>query len=252
MRIFALMVTRNEADRYLEVVLDALTPAVDELFVYDDQSWDTTPAIASRYGTCVVRPDSRPSFLEHEGRFRQAAWDTFVETIVPSEGDWVLSVDADELVVAVGHPRDALSEAAYQARGHGDRARLIPIPEVFDLRDGWPYVRVDGQWGRIQGSRFFTFRPDGRFADKAMASGSEPSYVQGAIGPLVVGFWLLHLGYARPQDRAAKHERYRRHAGHADHHVASIVQPATLQRWPGPPVPGLRRAFPETAVTTTE
>ena len=232
------MCARDEADRYLDLSLSALCPAVDEVFVYDDQSTDRTVEVARHHAAhVVIRPNAVPAFLEHEGRFRQAAWDAFCATIVPQPGDWVLAVDADEIVLAEGDPKAVLRSGAVGV------ARGIKIPEVFDVRDGTPYIRLDGQWGKIIGSRFFAYQHGGVFADKAMASGSEPTYVVGVNRQMLEGFWLLHLGYANPRDRAEKYARYSMRPGHADTHVASIVKEPDLARWNGPTVQGLHDYF---------
>lgn len=231
MSIFALMVTRNEADRYLDLALAALTLSVDGVFVYDDQSTDNTVDVARSYGAwTTTRPDSVPQFLDHEGRFRQAAWNAFCETTVPEIGDWVLAVDADELVVADGDAKEILA-----SNTDDGGAWNIRIPETFDLRDGVPYVRTDGYWGSIMGTRFFAFQPGGVFRDRPMASGSEPTFVPNTRRVLEK-FWLLHLGYAKEEDRVAKYERYSTRTGHGDSHVASIIQPPTLRRWDGPSI----------------
>jgi glycosyltransferase involved in cell wall biosynthesis len=235
MRIFALMATKNEADRYLDHALCAVTPAVDDVFVYDDQSSDHTVDVARGHGAHVwVRPDHVPPFLVHEGAFRQGAWDAFCATVGPELGDWILAVDADELLVANGDAGSRLVAAAEQAFRRNKLARLIRIPEIFDVHDGIPQARTDGWWGKIQGSRFFAYQPNGRFTDRAMGSGSEPSYIQSHVGLEVDDLWLLHFGYARFEDRTAKHDRYAGRSGHADAHVASILTEPFLQAWDGP------------------
>lgn len=244
MKIFGLMVAKNEAGRYLDLALSAARPVVDELFVFDDGSTDTTVAIAEGHGCLVAsRHPSGPSFLEHEGRFRQQSWDVFEQALEPEIGDWVLAVDADELVTAIGDPRELLREAAMISNGRGELSRVIEIPEIFDVRDGVPYVRMDGWWGKIRGTRFFAYRPDGRFADKPMGSGSEPTYIRDRVGQSVEGFWLLHLGYACHDDRVEKFRRYSHRSGHADQHVASILKEPRLVEWVGPSIPRLHDYF---------
>lgn len=244
MKIFGLMVTKNEAGRYLDLALSYLRPVVDELFVFDDGSSDTTVRIAEHRGCTVAsRHPSGPPFMVHEGKFRQMAWEVFEQAIEPEPGDWVLSVDADEIVLAVGDARELLLETAAASNNLGELGRRVRIPEVFDVRDGVPYVRLDGWWGNLSGPRFFAYRPDGVFADRAMGSGSEPQYVRSLIGDFVEGFWLLHLGYASRVDRVAKYRRYSDRGGHNDKHVASILKDPELVPWSGPPIPGLHHRF---------
>jgi glycosyltransferase involved in cell wall biosynthesis len=238
------MPTKNEAGRYLDLALSAARPVVDELFVFDDGSTDTTVRVAEGHGCLVAsRHPTGPSFLEHEGKFRQMAWDVFEQAVEPEPGDWVLALDADEVVTAIGDPRELLLEAAQVSNGRGELARKISIPEVFAIRDGHPYVRMDGWWGKIEGSRFFAYRRDGLFADKPMASGSAPTYIEPETGGLIEGFWLLHLGYAKKEDQIAKYQRYSQRAGHGGHHVESILKEPRLAKWVGPSVPRLHHYF---------
>lgn len=237
-RVFGLTVGRNEEHRYLREMLAHCWLFDGHLF-FDDGSVDLTPKIARAHGCTVVqRRSDEPSFLEHEGQFRQRAWDTLVETFGLQEGDWVLSIDCDEILVGDGDLRQVhhrLRQITRQAAGYD--GIVMPIPEVFDvLPDGTPMVRTDGFWGTIAGPRLFRYRPGGKFSPKAMGSGSEPSYVAtGKLWRQEHGLYLLHYGYARAADREAKHARYSALVhGHADRHIQSIVARPTLRRWEGP------------------
>lgn len=245
MSVYALTVGKNEADRYLEPMLHNTADAVDGHFFFDDQSTDDTVAIARRYCTVSERTDDSPSFLEHEGQFRQTAWWAFETYMRVEEGDWVLAIDCDEFLVTNDDPYSAIHTAVRDARRSGQVAVMMPVPEVFGFDgDGTPMVRTDGFWGRIAGTRLFEYRRGGKFSDKPMGCGSEPSYVgSGKHGPAPRGVWLMHYGYARPEDVAAKYERYNALAhGHADSHIQSIPKPPGLSRWDGPWVREAARA----------
>lgn len=240
-KLFGLTVARNEASRYLASMLANAADVVDEHFFYDDQSTDDTLKIAYDAGCYVSSRVEGPSFLEHEGKFRQGAWDTFEQLMLPKVGDWVLSWDADEFLVHTGTnccTRCAVDQAIEIAEVQRAKSIVLPIPEVFGWdKDGTPLVRTDGYWGGIAGTRLFRYEQGGKFADKAMGSGSEPSYIQGApMSPTTYGVYLMHMGYARVEDQVSKHQRYTSLLahGHADSHVQSIVQEKTLKRWEGP------------------
>lgn len=230
MRLLASTVGRNEAGRWLGDMLMRCSGEFDGHFFYDDRSDDNTLEIARGWScTTVERDEDQPAFLEHEGMFRQAAWEAFERTMKPEPGDWILSIDCDELLVRSQSIR-AQCEAA-----RGQSSLIVKIPECFGFdADGWPLVRTDGYWGTIAGTRLFSYRRGGRFADKAMASGSEPTYATGGHRRRLEGAWLLHVGYAREEDRREKHARYSVLSGHADSHVESILQRPTLARWDGP------------------
>lgn len=234
MRVLALTVGRNEADRYLEQMLENTAKWVDGHFFFDDQSTDGTVDIATYWCEIMVRPDGVPTFLEHEGRLRQFAWDRFVERMNPEVGDWVLAIDCDEFLVGNDH---ADLRLAAERAGKAN-AIFMPIPEVFDVADnGWPFIRTDGFWGTIRGTRLFRWQPRGIFRDAPMGSGSEPTYATKPPHATDHGdVFLMHYGYARYEDQVAKHERYTRLVkhGHADRHIQSIIEPPTLKAWAGP------------------
>jgi glycosyltransferase involved in cell wall biosynthesis len=229
MRIFASTVGRNEEGRWIDSMLLSVQGQFDGHFFYDDGSSDNTPGVASSAGCTVVsRPSDVPSFLEHGSDFRQAAWAALEVAMGPREGDWILSIDCDELLL--GDVRTTVA-AAFEAN-----SVLVPIPEVFGFdTDGWPLVRTDGFWATIRGTRLFRYQRGGVFSGKAMGSGSEPQYATRGPFHAPDGLWLMHLGYARREDQVAKHRRYSALAhGHNDSHVQSIVQQPTLARWDGP------------------
>jgi len=79
--------TKNEGD-YL---LDCLTavPFADEVVIVDDCSTDDTVAKARQYGAQIIVRDSKGSFHENKNL-----------AIEQAKGDWILSLDADEVVTS--------------------------------------------------------------------------------------------------------------------------------------------------------
>lgn len=235
-RLLAQMVVRNEANRYLEAVLESVSWAVDGIHVYDDLSTDTSMVLAMDAGATVTRrPPLVPSFAENESKFRQGAWMAMEERLRPAPGDWILAIDADELLIAP----DGLGPAIDAAEDAGASAVVVPIPEAFHLRhlaDGriLPMVRTDGFWPTLTGVRLVAFEGGGRFRDQPLACGSVPTYVSaGAQSAATHGVELLHLGYVSPEDRRQKHQRYAGRVGHNAAHVASILTTPFLKPWAG-------------------
>lgn len=222
--LHAVLVTRNEADRYLDAVLSSLpTPFIH---VYDDQSKDKTAALARAHGAVVtVRPDWQPSFAEHEGGFRQAAWRAFEQALVPQPGDWVLALDADEFLVAEEDVAEVVWAAMMAADAMWAGAVSLPIPEVFEVRSDGPQVRTDGYWGSLSAPRLFRYREGGRFKNQPMGCGSTPTYVDLGVAIDSGGLALAHYGYATAEDRRAKYDRYMAMAnhGHNPAHIHSIL-----------------------------
>lgn len=240
MRILGTMVMRNEASRYLDCCLSWNSSIVDAVHVYDDASTDDSMQIAMAHGCTVTRrPDDVPSLLVHEGKFRDAAWRAFERALEPEEGDWVLGFDADEFVVSAKDEVDSLYWACHQADATGVTGLMLPIPEVFATHDSGdfmthPQIRLDGYWGRIQGLRLFRWERGGHFRDVDLGGGSAPTYAEDGFLEESASLWLMHYGYAHPDDRHEKYNRYLTKPGHAPTHVASIVQQPVLQMWTGP------------------
>lgn len=208
------MVTKNEASRYLDECLSKLTEHVDKIHIYDDRSEDNTIEIAAHYGATVdVRPPNSSSFLDHEGVFREQAW----QRIPAEEGDWILCLDADEFLTA--DPRPHME----------DLPKSFHVREVFDVQDDSLMVRVDGYWNQITATRLVPWTDDSGFLQRPMGCGSVPAiYMKGPVRVLESP-QIVHYGYARPEDREAKFNRYKGLTGHNPRHVASIVEQPRLQ-----------------------
>lgn len=248
MRLFSLTVARNEADRYLLSMLNAVTRLVDESFLFDDSSTDGTVRAAEHFGCKVgLRREETTTFLQSEGGFRQAAWTSFEHLCAPEEGDWVLAIDADEIVVGPNLVEALRYELPRMAMEQGCDSVVFPIAEVFDIVDGHPQVRTDGYWDSISAPRLFAYHQGGQFEDKKMACGSAPTYVSKCQKMTQQEVGLLHYGYCTPEDRLERYQRYVGAGGHGENHVASIVAPATTKPWPAR-VPLLVREDPPVKV----
>lgn len=231
-RIFAVMCIRNEAGRYLQSSLAWNAGCWDELFVFDDQSGDDSARIASRFGSVVVRSDGEPSFLEHEGRFRETAWQHFENVMLPNENDWVLALDADEFLLTTAGKR-SLHEQAARALVNGRASVAVHVPEAWDNGDG-VRVRVDGFWNGNWNPRFCSWKPNSRFNERSMGCGSTPSYAWENPLRATDDVQILHVGYLDFDERYERFERYRAHpAGHNPTHIESIMQTPTLVEWDG-------------------
>lgn len=240
MKLYVHIPVRNEAGRYLEACLSWASTFADAIHVYDDDSDDDTRLIADKYAAVSAR-EGPPSFADHEGLFRQGAWNAFEDTFRPDVGDWVLALDADEFLVGT---RDNIRPQLEELIGHAERNQYtgieFPVIEIFDATFGDEMTlqrRTDKYWRFINEVRLFPYQVDALFAGKDSGCGSRPTYAdQKTLN--VSDLWLLHLGYARPEDRRAKYDRYLGTRGHNPTHVASIIQAPTLEPWSGfvPPI----------------
>jgi glycosyltransferase involved in cell wall biosynthesis len=178
-RLSVVVVTLNEGDR-IRACLESVAWA-DELIVVDAESQDKTAALARELTDHVfVRP--WPGF---------AAQKNF--GIDQAQGDWILSLDADEVV------SPALREeiAAVLEGGAADAGYAVRRRNVFWGR----WIRHGGLYPDWQ-LRLFR-RGRGRFAERSV---HESVTVDGAVGRL--GGHLEHRSYRDVADFLERADRY--------------------------------------------
>ena len=235
MRLFGYLVTRNEMGRYLEECLEEWLPCLDGLLIWDDRStdgtWDWLISDEGPQGEIAVgtRHVEQFSFLENEGCFREDAWRSMEDVLKPKEGDWIMSLDADEII---RYPYPEYLKELFEALGrNGYNGVEFHIHEVWTPLDEPPMIRTDGFWAQTEGLRACQWVPDGKFKATKMGGGSLP------VNPAPnimhsVEIDILHYGYARQVDREKKYERYRSKSGHNPRHISSILKPPTLAPLP--------------------
>jgi hypothetical protein len=238
MRIIGHMVTRNELGRWLIVTLPWLSEICNgDVAIYDDQSDDGTDIYVRSLGLQVERrPDVVPAFVEDESIFRWAAWRAMERLLEPGPGDWILAVDADELLVSTTAGADLVLVVTQLVDTIGAAVTdtvTFHVAEIFGFNGmGWPLTRTDGYWGAITACRLARWQPEGMFQPRREGGGSLPSTWTADTGPNGQ-LEIMHLGYARPEDRRVKHQRYTTGTGHNIRHVQSILEQPTLQHWAG-------------------
>ena len=178
-RLSVVVVTLNEEER-IRACLESVGWA-DELIVVDAESLDKTASIARELTDHVfVRP--WPGF---------AAQKNF--GLDQAHGDWVLSLDADEIVSAPLHEEIT----AILERGGTHTGFAIPRRNVFWGR----WVRHGGLYPDWQVRLFAGGR--GRFAERSV---HESVKVQGSVGRL--RGHLEHRSYRDVGDFLARADRY--------------------------------------------
>ncbi len=221
------MIGRNEADRYLEPVLEALYPVVDQIVFTDDGSEDQTYFMAKDYGASVIRL-SDSLFETDESQLREIAWEHL--GIYAKPGDWVVSIDCDEII----HAPLNLIELLEQSQ------KSVVVATFFHMWNETQF-RVDKAWKPDQQPRLFRYFKEGHIMRKALACGQYPTYVRqmmrdGNVADL--GIRMQHMGYASDDDKLSKFEKYMRIDGgkfHSLRHLESIVdEDPVLVDWEAP------------------
>jgi glycosyltransferase involved in cell wall biosynthesis len=236
MKIIGLLTTKNESGRYLESCLKWNSKIFDELYIYDDQSTDSTVEICSEYGKVKIREDNIPTFMDHEGNFRQAAWEWAGSESNP---DWIMTFDADEFIVPSLkeiNAKKGLYDLASYAESVKKKSVLISIPEIWEISNPLK-IRKDGFWAKNSNPRLIKWNEsDTVFLDKPMGSGNGPAYCWKNPLSTVHLISILHFGYAKPEDRQRRYERYKsiNNHGHNKKHIDSIIDKnPSLTNWLG-------------------
>lgn len=227
MKLVAMMVVRNELDRYLRPCVEHLLEFCDEIRVLDDHSDDGSfEWLNGIVGVHVMRTD-HPSFYEHEGHTRQLLLE-WTMTSVPTH---ILAIDADEFVCEGPAVRTRVEDI-----GHG--VASLTMQEVWKADEELLYIRQDGGWREHGVAVIFgvpettvsdrSIRRHWRINDRALACGRIPvwSQVRANRGPNPSIGDILHMGWANEADRDARYQRYVVHDGgkhHAGSHLESIM-----------------------------
>jgi len=221
-KIIAQMVGRNEANKYLPEVLERLKSQVDEIVFTDDCSDDNTAEVASKYANVYKTP--KPMFTTHEGRLRRYAWLNLENHA--TEGDWIIAIDCDEML----YDSSDITKTDIRQILNSSEKDVVNV-RFYHMWNDTQY-RVDKLWAPNNSSRIFRFMSGAMFRDRALACGSEPTYVTDLINQrnyfVNSNLIMQHLGYIKDEDKQSKYERYSTLDGgefHALNHINSITDP---------------------------
>ncbi len=187
MKLSVIIITKNEA-KNIAACIDSVAFA-DEVVVLDSGSSDNTCAIAQERGARVSVTTDWPGFGPQKNRALDLA-----------QGEWVLSIDADERVTP------ALAQAIQKVLAE-PRADAYKVARLSQFCGRW--MRHSGWWpDHIV--RLFK-RSAGRFTPVAV---HESVQVQGLVATLAEGH-LLHYPYANLEELVAKLNHYSSEAAQA-------------------------------------
>lgn len=201
-RVLLSMVVRNEADNYLERMLAHAARYVDEVQVLDDGSTDETVAVCRRVleasGTPYSIVELGQSLFHQEHRLRRLQW----ELALSRRPDWILVLDADQIF----EDRMATQIRSLVDQDHAD---LV----TFRLYDFWDerHFREDGLWCAHTGHKAHLVRPVPGISHAWVETDQHCGHFPTGINDLAVihsDIRLKHYGWARPEERQRKFERY--------------------------------------------
>lgn len=166
------MIVKNE-EAALPRCLSSLQPVVDEIIVLDTGSTDRTPEIARKFGAQV-------HFFEWCNNFAIAR----NQSLKYAQGDWILVLDADEVLVAEIVPK---LKQAIQSRSH----LLINLVRQEVGAEQSPYSLVSRLFRNHPKIRFS--RPYHAMVDESISQilSQEPQWQVGYLPDVAI----LHEGY---------------------------------------------------------
>lgn len=222
MKLVASMITRNEMGRYLRPAIESLAAFCDEIRVLDDASDDGSCEWLCEHPAVELLANEGAPMFEHEGRARQA----LLEWTLKGTPTHVLAIDADEFVADGQKLRAAIGD--FPSVG----VYALTMLEVWKAGESALWTREDGGWKAHPVPILWAVPPGDprrlRIRDRALACGREPEQIGriGARGIQFAGTDILHFGWAREAERAARYERYVVADGgrfHASAHLKSIM-----------------------------
>jgi hypothetical protein len=222
-------------DAWLEPLLSDNDTNVQAVFL-DNGSTDGTlealNSIRDQYPAKCHLASSTENFEVNEQKLRAKLWEE-VKKLEPTEADWVLILDADEvpspsvidLIKALATGMEG--ERRYNIEPH---TMLIAL-RLKELWQGQRY-RIDGQWSPYF-NRLFRFY-DAPFTTEhkqGLHTSPLPEYLLGLPASQCLEVDIFHTGYNSGSRRQAKAKRYLEHNKSAEdiQHAQSILAPPSLK-----------------------
>jgi hypothetical protein len=225
MIVCAMLVGPGEGERHLDHVLTRAEGWADRIVIYPDHIDPATDAVLDRHRITLWRSPWAASFLEDESGVRNRLLEA-LDTLQRA-GDLIVILDADEeLHLPGGSVREGLEYLEEALAPHESAG--VAFLHLWDP-EGRSY-RVDGAWApTLFGARIYRHEAGLRIRSRRMACSPVPAgrEIPAVRSRIVVKHW----GYAQPEDRQAKYDRYQAVDGGAFHsgvHIESILTEPTL------------------------
>ncbi|MDP9727214.1 glycosyltransferase family 2 protein [Alicyclobacillus tolerans] len=200
-KLTAMMQVKNEAHRYLRMVLNDLSEYVDEIVILDDGSTDETVEICRSYSKVVSLATSNESMFGVNER--NLKMKLFYRTLA-TKPDWILAIDADEMFEE--RFKQEVRSMINQARWDWYAFRF------YHFWHSMTHYRVDKLWAPVQyGPRLFRYLPGSKYTwnPQALHGGSIPQNVIADFPGKKSDLRIRHFGYAGTlEETRRKYEFY--------------------------------------------
>ncbi|MFA5385618.1 MAG: glycosyltransferase [Eubacteriales bacterium] len=197
-KLTAMMIVKNETNRYLEEVIANTLYFCEEIVILDDHSTDNTVEIIDKlqkeYPGRIRLSHARATW-DNEGELRQE----LLDFALMANPDWLIAIDADELYESgmVEEVQRIISQ---------DKAVWVGF-RFYDMWNKESY-RDDDIWpaGAIYAPRMFRVEKgiEYKIRERNRHCGSIPVLPEGAYGTHS-NIRVKHFGWARPEDRERKY-----------------------------------------------
>ena len=220
-KITLAMLVRNEANRYLEKILEHASTFIDEAVILDDASEDNTVEVCRTVlsGIPLTLVSNPEAGFNNEIVLRKQLW----EMVIATKPDWILILDADEI---------------FEDKAAKVLKELAKVQEIdhfsFRLYDMWneTFYREDTYWRAHTVYRPFMVRhvPEYQWIwrETPQHCGRVPLNIYQLPGALCQ-LRLKHLGWMKAEDRLNKYNRYKQLDPNAIYGIAeqyeSILDP---------------------------
>jgi len=205
MKLVAMMLMQNDENRFLERVLNHVTPYVDEIVILDDGSDDNSVEIAKSYSNAVVHQNETSHWWTHgENKLREQLYALAIER----NPDWVLHIASDEV---------------FEDRFEKEVRSMLETEHnwfQFLLCNMWDETHfIFPMFNRKTVKFLFRFDKDKprSFGNMIMHCGGVPGYLFNATDGLKTDIRIKHLGFIGKKNRLrriARNEKLANMPGH--------------------------------------
>lgn len=194
MKLVAMMLMQNEANRFLKKVLEEVTSYVDEIIIIDDAFSDDSVKIASSFPNIYIWKYLTSKFRDKQNKLREE----LLNYTLIRKPDWILALDADEIL-----------ENKFKKE----------IRKMMEAPVNWyQFIRCD-MWNETHYIakvrkgihlrkliKVSSIINDRNFANMPKHCGSVPGCILSNTNGIITDLRIKHLGFLRKKDRLKRIE----------------------------------------------